>query len=734
MTATVVRLRPSPAIDPEALGLPRTFLEARFCSGVGQYHSPDNKHAPRALETITGAGVVALMNHPQRVDKAHARWAIFSEYLSRGAEDQRQHGRFYALWADLDHNPPELQDAADCLAADLGATVLGYTSASATEDNPKARLLIPLASVCPGSRVEACQRILNDRLAVLGITPDRASERASQLCYLPNRGEFYAATSGEDELAFLGFDWAKTFAAELAAHDKAEAKRREDLERRQAEAGAKLRERQATGQASPIGAYNDAHPLPLVLEAHGYRQHSTRWLSPLSESGTPGVTITKDGTRWHTAHESDRAAGLPEWGDAFDLLTFWEHDGDRAAALRAVGAMMTTEDGRTLTEFNQDRWRDSLRSDALEAFDDEGDPEDPGGDDAPLEDDRKRHRGAFGFVHAGELVANLQPVSWLVRGYLEADSLALVYGEPGHGKSFLAIDLAASIATGTPWHGAETKPGAVFYIAGEGHNGLSRRLKAWELHRGASLAEGGLYASKRAAPLDDKDSAAEVLRVVDGLATETGQNPALIVVDTLARCFGGDENSATDIGTFVNNLDALRHRWRSTVLVVHHSGKDAARGARGSTALRGAVDAEYRVTKAPAGLVTLEATKMKDADTPGRRAFRLAPIELPLTDDDGKPVWSCAPEPTEARVGAPKRPKGKHPRRVLEILENLVAFPDDVESGEGGCRVALETLRRELDKEGVDRRRVPEALDSLAKLGWIFAEDDGETVNLLHSS
>ncbi|MDW7745150.1 helicase RepA family protein [Halomonas sp.] len=730
MTASVVPLHPSPAIDAGALGLPRTFLEARFCSGEGQFHSPDAKRNPRALETITGAAIVAMLGAPQRVDKAHARWAIFSDYPSRRAEEQRQHGRFYALWADLDHIPPELQDAADCLAADLGATVLAYTSASATEDNPKARLVVPLAIVCPGSRVEACQRILNDRLEALGITPDRATERANQVCYLPNRGEFYAATTGEDVLALDGFDWRAAFAAELAAHDKAEAERREELERRQAEARAKLAGREATGQASPIGAYNAAYPLPLVLEAHGYRQHGTRWLSPLSESGTPGVTITKDGTRWHTKHGSDLAAGLPEWGDAFDLLTFWECGGDPDAALRAVGGMMTTEDGRTLTEFNQDRYRETLRADTLEAFKDLGDPE----DGEAREDGRKRQSRAFGFVPVGDLVADLRPVSWLVRGYLEADSLALVYGEPGHGKSFLAIDLAASIATGTPWHGAETQPGAVFYIAGEGHNGLGRRYKAWELHRGASLTGVPLYASKRAAPLDDKDSALEVLRVVDDLAMETGQTPALIVVDTLARCFGGDENSATDIGAFVTNLDALRHRWRSTVLVVHHSGKDAARGARGSTALRGAVDAEYRVTKDPAGTVTLEATKMKDADTPGRRAFRLASIELPLTDDDGKPVWSCAPEPTEARVGVPKRPKGKHPRRVLEILENLVAFPDDVESGEGGCRVALETLRRELDKEGVDRRRVSEALDSLAKLGWIFAEDDGETVNLLHSS
>jgi|SRR5690554_2875435 len=732
MTATVVPLRPA-GIDPEALGLPRGFLEARFCSGVGQYHSPDNKHAPRALETITGAAIVAMMNRPQRVPKAHARWAIFSDHLSRRAEDQRQHGRFYALWADLDYpdgdsNPRlDLQEAADRLAANLGATVLAYASATAMPDRHKARLVVPLETPCPGRRFEACQRILNGRLEALGITPDEATERANQVCYLPNRGEFYAATAGEDVLALGGFDWGETFAAELAAHDRAEAERREALERRQAESRARMAERQATGQASPIGAYNAAFPLSLVLEAYGYTRHGGRWLSPLSESGAPGVTITKDGTRWHTAHESDRDAGLPEWGDAFDLFTFWEHDGDRDAALRAAGAMLVGEDGRSLTAINQDAFREARQAEALDSLEELGDPED-GEPGTPGAEDKRQRRG-FGFTPVGELVANLRPVSWLVRGYLESDSLALVYGEPGHGKSFLAIDMAASIAAGVAWHGAEAKPGAVFYIAGEGHNGLARRFKAWETTRGASLAVAPLYVSHRAAPLDDKASAAEVLRVVEDLAAEAGVAPALIVVDTLARCFGGDENSAADVGAFVANLDALRDRWRATVLVVHHSGKDSTRGARGSTALRGAVDAEYRVTKDPAGVVTLEAGKMKDADTPERRAFRLAPVELPLLNDDGEPFTSCVLEPTEARVGGPKRPTGKHQQRALSVLGNLAAFPED---GTDGAPVSVEAWRLAMREAGTDRRRFNDAKKQLAALGWIITENNGEAVRLLH--
>ncbi|MBZ0330423.1 helicase RepA family protein [Halomonas sp. ANAO-440] len=723
MTAAVLKF----PVNLRSLPMPRAFREAEFCSGLGQHHSPTARRNPRPLQTITGAEVVEMLEAPQCVDKAQARWAIFSDYPSRRAEDQRQHGRFYALWADLDSNPPQLQDAADSLAEDIGSTVLAYTSASATPDNPKARLVIPLNVACPGGRFEACQRILNDRLEALGIVPDRVTERPNQLCYLPNRGQFFAATVGEDAEDLVGvsdgFDWEAVFASELTAHDKAEAERLVALDRWQAEARAKLAERHTTGQASPIVAYNAAHPLPLVLEAYGYRQHGPRWLSPLSESGTPGVSITKDGARWHTAHESDIEAGLPEWGDAFDLLTFWEHDGDRDAALRAVGDMMTTEDGRTLTEFNQDRYRESRQQGAMDALTELDNLE------ASQAGIGARPRRSFGFTPVGELVASIRPVSWLVRGYVEADSLALVYGEPGHGKSFLTIDLAASIATGTPWHGAETKPGPVFYIAGEGQNGIGRRFKAWAQHREASLAGVPLYISERAAPLDEKESAGKVLEAVDALAADARQAPALIVVDTLARCFAGDENSATDIGAFVANLDALRHRWRATVLVVHHSGKDSTRGARGSTALRGAVDAEYRVTKDHAGTVTLEPTKMKDADMPDRLAFSLEPVEL--KGIEGEESGSCILKPMEDRAYTPKRPKGKHPRRVLEVLENLAALsPDHLGAG---CRVPVEECRRILGAEGMDRRRFLEAMSRLAELGWVVEEKEGMEVLLPYS-
>lgn len=83
----------------------------------------------------------------------------------------------------------------------------------------------------------------------------------------------------------------------------------------------------------------------------------------------------------------------------------------------------------------------------------------------------------FRFVAAGEMP--IKPVAWLVHRYLEKDTLAVVFGPPGKGKSFIALDLSCCIATDTAFHGLPVAQGAVFYIAGEGHNGIARRLGGW---------------------------------------------------------------------------------------------------------------------------------------------------------------------------------------------------------------------------------------------------------------
>jgi KaiC/GvpD/RAD55 family RecA-like ATPase len=301
----------------------------------------------------------------------------------------------------------------------------------------------------------------------------------------------------------------------------------------------------------------------------------------------------------------------------------------------------------------------------------------PQPDDAPANDDAPAMISHFAFLNVGDMVGNLKPIDWLVKGYVERDSMAVIFGEPGHGKSFVAIDVACSVATGAEWHGRTVKQGAVFYIAGEGHNGLARRFAAWSKARGVSLSDAPLYVSNRSASLTDGMSAAQVAEAVQQLADATGATPSLIVVDTLARNFGaGDENSAADMGRFVANLDnALRHPWKATVAIVHHSGKDTSKGARGSTALRGAVDAEYEIARDDTGLIRMQPHKMKDAENPEPLAFRLQGIELPLLDEDGNRVFGAAIRSSEY-VEPPKPGKtgrGKNQSTALQVLKQMEA-------------------------------------------------------------
>lgn len=293
----------------------------------------------------------------------------------------------------------------------------------------------------------------------------------------------------------------------------------------------------------------------------------------------------------------------------------------------------------------------------------------------PKQQPETRMAPGFAFTRIGDILGSgLKPIQWLVRNYVEADSLALMFGDPGCGKSFAAIDLACCIATGTPWHSNKTTQGPVFYIAGEGQNGLARRFAAWTQHNAIPLHDAPLFASHRPAQLCNAGAAAEVANAVDELEVATGQSPVLIVVDTLARNFGGDENSQEDMGAFISNLDNFLRKsgeWNATVLVVHHSGHaDKSRG-RGSSALKGAVDAEYSLSKDETGVVRLEATKMKDAEQPPPLAFKLETLPIDgLLDDEGESItsavlWSVAHVPPAKNGKAGRR---KNQTRALSVL------------------------------------------------------------------
>ena len=233
---------------------------------------------------------------------------------------------------------------------------------------------------------------------------------------------------------------------------------------------------------------------------------------------------------------------------------------------------------------------------------------------------------SFRFVAVGDL--EYRDPEFLIDGLIETDGLGLIFGDPGCGKSFLAVDLALCVATGTPFHGRDVKQGAVFLIAGEGHNGLARRFHAWAKEQRQTLQGVPLFKSERAAQFLDGQSAKSVSDAVNGLAEAHGQ-PRLIIVDTVARNFGaGDENSTMDMSNFIAAMDDLKNLYPGAVLLlVHHSGHADKGRARGAMALKGALDFEFRVEKDGSRMQVVN-TKMKDAEPPPDLFFTLESIQL----------------------------------------------------------------------------------------------------------
>lgn len=188
----------------------------------------------------------------------------------------------------------------------------------------------------------------------------------------------------------------------------------------------------------------------------------------------------------------------------------------------------------------------------------------------------------------------MPPLAFQIESILPITSFAVMFGEPSCGKSFVALDMAFCIAAGIEFHAHSVKPGRVVYVAAEGVQGLSKRVPAWfaahsDLDMNAVLKNVSFVAE--AIQFSDAHAVDSLLSAIETLP----QNPALIVIDTLARCtVGKDENSSRDMGEFIASCDRLKAATNAAVLVLHHTSAAGERE-RGSTSLRGAADAMFRV-------------------------------------------------------------------------------------------------------------------------------------------
>ena len=280
------------------------------------------------------------------------------------------------------------------------------------------------------------------------------------------------------------------------------------------------------------------------------------------------------------------------------------------------------------------------------------------------------------FVQVDKL--ETKPPNWLVPNYIEAESLVLLFGEPEVGKTFFSIDLACSIATGKDFHGLSVDKKPVFYIKGEGHNGFKRRIEGWKKEYNISEIP-LLFTSETGVALNEPH---EVTKISDSIEVILEnqfieENPALIVVDTLARNFDGDENSNKDMSAFVKAIDKLRSDFQCTVLILHHPGHSQKNRERGAYALRGAIDTNYRFDKTEDNVRKLQPIKMKEAKLPEPLSFEFKVVDL---DDQHEGIENTSlvlknienklPIKTEKNKNG-KKGRGKAQRIILEEFDRL---------------------------------------------------------------
>jgi hypothetical protein len=291
-----------------------------------------------------------------------------------------------------------------------------------------------------------------------------------------------------------------------------------------------------------------------------------------------------------------------------------------------------------------------------------------------------------------------EPVEWLIHGVLPVKAFAALYGPPGSFKSFIALDMAEAIATGRPWMGNPIeRQGAVLYLCGEGFGGFGARIKACQIHhktpKGAPI-----YVIRHQLNLRSsaEDFNALMIAIV-ALVEKTGMEFQLMVVDTLARSFGGgNENDSDAMGGFIATTGKIQEFLNCALMVLHHSGKDLAKGLRGHSSLLGAVDTQLEILRfeeQAKGVISL--TKQKDGEDGVRYGFEMVEIEISGSSLGFDPVVSLAVQASdEAANQASKKSKnnagkGRNQSIEMESLRSVVKQKGIQKIIEGKLRTAV---------------------------------------------
>jgi RecA-family ATPase len=419
----------------------------------------------------------------------------------------------------------------------------------------------------------------------------------------------------------------------------------------------------------PIDVFNQRHTISDMMLKYGYERkgRSDSYRSPMQSSGS---FATKDfGTHWVSLSGSDRASGIGQasgefcYGDAFDIWAHFEHGGRMSDAVREYGKEIRPTPAKQREEIVK------AATDPYADFDTVPDPEPqtvqpkatiiiPNAEQKPI----------FWLKDAEPVLTS----SYLIKGWLGRGQMSVVYGPSNVGKSFFCLDMALCVSASVDWQGSKVKGGPVLYLATEGGNAFQSRCVA--LRKQYGIFDAPL--AVRPSPVDllrPEADMAGLIELCKQIEADTGEPLAMIVIDTLSRAMaGGDENGPTDMTSFIANADALRDVTGAHIMIVHHSGKDTAKGARGHSSLRAATDTEIEL-EVEDKMRTATATKQRDLEPQDPFVFTLKVHELGK-DEDGDAVTTCTidqADPDDVADMQQKRPSGANQKIVTSAFKQL---------------------------------------------------------------
>jgi DNA-binding transcriptional ArsR family regulator len=264
--------------------------------------------------------------------------------------------------------------------------------------------------------------------------------------------------------------------------------------------------------------------------------------------------------------------------------------------------------------------------------------------------EKEKQYSPWQFMTLEELL-NLPAVKWYIDGLVQQDAVGMIYGDPGIGKSFFALDMALSLAS---------EGYKVVYNIGEDERGFAERIRAWEHHH---KKRASIIPVVGAVPLLQDEQRQQF---INELGTH---QPDIIFIDTVARSMvGGDENSARDVGQYIQVCDEIRKRFGCTVLLVHHTNKGGLQE-RGSSAFRGAVNFMIRLTDSD-GLIQVESNKSRSAAAFEPLYKRLLPVKF--DDLHGRHVESAVIVDAEKIIQTEDDPLYGNQEKVLRLLASEI--------------------------------------------------------------